>query len=177
MGLDRVDLLDAQMEEAYGLLRDRLEGLSDEEYLWEPVPGAWTLHRRPDGSWDYDYEEPDPEPAPFTTIGWRLHHVASCKVMYHEYAFGPRRRTWWTLENPGERGPMMQWLEEGQRLLASDLRSLDDDDELDAPRLTNWGEEWPTWKIFWTMIHHDAHHGAEIACLRDLYRWTHSSSG
>ncbi len=33
------------------------------------------------------------------------------------------------------------------------------------------GERWPTWRIFWTMIQHDAHHGAEIAMLRDL--WFH----
>ena len=39
-------------------------------------------------------------------------------------------------------------------------------------RLTNWGEEWPTWRIFWTMIEHDIHHGAEIGALRDLLRVT-----
>ena len=46
------------------------------------------------------------------------------------------------------------------------------DDELDGPRWTNWGERWPTWRILWTMIDHDAHHGGEIGCLRDLYRAT-----
>ena len=42
--------------------------------------------------------------------------------------------------------------------------------DLDAPRLTNWGEEWPTWRVLWTMIDHDLHHGGEIGVLRDLYR-------
>jgi uncharacterized damage-inducible protein DinB len=46
------------------------------------------------------------------------------------------------------------------------------DDELDGPRWTNWGERWPAWRILWTMIDHDAHHGGEIGCLRDLYRVT-----
>jgi hypothetical protein len=41
-----------------------------------------------------------------------------------------------------------------------------------GPRWTNWGERWPAWRILWTMIDHDAHHGAEIGCLRDLYRAT-----
>ena len=33
-------------------LRPRLDGLSDEEYLWEPVTDAWNLRRQPDGSYD-----------------------------------------------------------------------------------------------------------------------------
>ena len=41
---------------------------------------------------------------------------------------------------------------------------------LDELRLTNWGERWPTWRIFWVMAAHDLHHGGEIGCLRDLYR-------
>jgi hypothetical protein len=51
-------------------------------------------------------------------------------------------------------------------------RALDDlaDDDLTDLRLTNWGEQWPAWRIFWAMIGHDLHHGAEIGCLRDLYR-------
>jgi hypothetical protein len=38
-------------------------------------------------------------------------------------------------------------------------------------RSTNWGELWPTWRIFGAMIAHDLSHGAEIGCLRDLYVW------
>jgi hypothetical protein len=60
-------------------------------------------------------------------------------------------------------------LEEGHRLLRSDLVGVEDE-QLGQPRLTNWREEWPSWRIFWAMIDHDQHHGAEIGCLRDLYR-------
>ena len=52
-------------------LRPRLEGLTDDEYFWEPVRDCWTLHR--DGT--IDFAHPAPEPAPFTTIAWRLAHV------------------------------------------------------------------------------------------------------
>lgn len=50
-------------------------------------------------------------------------------------------------------------------------RVLDDLDETDMERMvsTNWGEQWPIWRIFWVMILHDLTHGAEIGCLRDLY--------
>jgi hypothetical protein len=27
-------------------LRPRLNGLTDDEYFWQPVPGCWTLSRR-----------------------------------------------------------------------------------------------------------------------------------
>jgi DinB superfamily len=168
-----VELLSRQMDEAYCMVRDRLEGLTEEEYFWEPVPGSWTLRRLPDGRWDADYAEPDPEPSPFTTIAWRINHIASCKVMYHEYAFGPRRLTFPDLPVPSTVHEALTMLDEGQRLLIADVQALEDPD-LAKPTLTNWGEEWPAWRIFWTMVHHDLWHGGEIGALRDLYR--HSGS-
>jgi len=81
------------MDEAYERLWRRLDGLSEEEYFWEPVPRCWTIHRDETGGWVTDYAEPDPVPAPVTTIGWRLVHVADCKVIYHDWAFGERRLT------------------------------------------------------------------------------------
>jgi len=169
--VSRVGLLLAQMDEVYGRLWQRLEGLTDQEYFWEPVAGCWTIHRDESGAWIHDYVDPDPEPAPFTTIGWRLVHLAECKLMYHEWGFGERKLTWPDLVAPSTTADATTALQEGQRLLRADLEGLDDH-ELDAPRWTNWGEQWPAWRILWTMIDHDAHHGAEIGCLRDLYRVT-----
>jgi hypothetical protein len=164
-----VNLLLAQMDEAWQILSDRVAGLTEEEFFWEPVPGCWTAHPDTSGRWVLDYAFPDPDPAPFTTIAWRLIHIATCKVMYHEYAFGPAQLTWDTLEIPSTVGATLAMLEGRQQRLRDSLKALADAD-LDVPRATNWGEQWPTWRIFWTMIHHDAHHGAEIGCLRDLYR-------
>ena len=65
-------------------LRARLAGLTDEEYLWEPVAGAWSVRPRGTaitsmaagaGELVIDWEYPEPAPAPFTTIAWRLGHV------------------------------------------------------------------------------------------------------
>lgn len=65
-------------------LRARLEGLSDEEYLWEPVPDCWSLRPRgastapiQAGAGDLviEFAYPEPVPAPVTTIAWRLGHV------------------------------------------------------------------------------------------------------
>jgi uncharacterized damage-inducible protein DinB len=164
-----VDLLSRQMAEAYRMIRDRVEGLTDDEFWWEPAPDCWTVRLQENGKWAADYDEPDPEPAPITTIAWRLVHVAECKLMYHEYAFGPAELVWPDLDSPHTAAAAIEALEDGQRVLTTDLEGLTDHD-LDGPRLTNWGENWPTWKIFWTMINHDLHHGAEIGTLRDLYR-------
>jgi hypothetical protein len=65
-------------------VRARLAGLTDEEYLWEPVVGAWSV--RPRGTavtamaagpeeLVIDWAYPEPMPAPFSTIAWRLGHV------------------------------------------------------------------------------------------------------
>jgi hypothetical protein len=162
-------LLAAQLDEAYRVVRDRIEGLSDEEFFWEPVPDCWTVRRRPNGLWMVDYRDVHPEPPPFTTIAWRLDHLAECKVMYHEYAFGPGRMTWPQIDSAHTATDAIAMLEHGQELLTSALDTLTDAD-LDAPRLTNWGDEWPTWRVLWTMIEHDEHHGGEIGVLRDLYR-------
>jgi len=163
------------MEEAWQTLRHRLEGLTDEEFFWEPVPGCWTVHRSETGCWLADYADPAPDPPPFTTIAWRLVHIASCKVMYHEYAFGAGKLTWDELEYPHTAVDAITWLEEGHGKLQAALGQLSDA-ELTEMRLTNWGEQWETWRIFWTMVFHDLHHGAEIGCLRDLYRAVHTAA-
>ncbi|MFB9209099.1 DinB family protein [Nonomuraea spiralis] len=65
-------------------VRARLDGLTDEEYFWSPVPDAWSVRPRGTsaapvqaGSGDFtiDFAFPQPVPAPFTTIAWRLGHV------------------------------------------------------------------------------------------------------
>jgi hypothetical protein len=167
-----VQLLTAEMGEAWETVGGRLEGLTDEEFSWEPVPGCWRVHQDEDGRWIVDYADPAPEPPPFTTIAWRLVHLAACKIMYHEYAFGLGQLTWDALDIPHTAADAMAWLEEGHARLRGALVSLNDAD-LEEMRPTNWGELWPTWRIFWAMISHDLHHGAEIGCLRDLYRHMH----
>ncbi|WP_318275774.1 DinB family protein, partial [Streptomyces pharetrae] len=61
--------------------------MTDEEYLWEPVPGCWSIRPRVKGpgpratflagvgDWGRDAAPyPHPWPPPFTTIAWRLSH-------------------------------------------------------------------------------------------------------
>jgi len=65
-------------------LRPRLDGLTDDEYFWEPAPGSWNVHPRGkstapvqggSGAMTIDFAFPTPDPEPVTTIAWRLGHV------------------------------------------------------------------------------------------------------
>lgn len=64
--------------------RPRLDGLTDAEYFWEPVPGCWSLRPREEATTPFpegpgpltaDIEFPEPDPVPVTTIAWRLGHL------------------------------------------------------------------------------------------------------
>jgi DinB superfamily len=166
----RVQLLLAQMDEAYARLMARLDGLTDEELFWQPVRDCWTVYQDRNGRWTYHYAVPDPQPAPMTTIAWQLVHVALCKLMYHEWAFGAAQLTWPELETPHSVQRITILLTTGQRQLREDLVPLGEK-QLDEFLLTNWGERWPAWRIFWTMIDHDALHTGAIGHLRDAYHW------
>src|SRR5438552_7941920 len=67
---DIIDLVDF----AFGRLRARLEGLSDDEYLWEPAPGCWSIRADEHGRMRGDWVQPV-WPAPLTTLAWRLGHI------------------------------------------------------------------------------------------------------
>lgn len=63
----------------------RLATLTDEEYLWEPCRGCWSIRPRAQarsamaaggGEWVIDFDYPEPDPPPFTTIAWRLAHLS-----------------------------------------------------------------------------------------------------
>lgn len=65
---DRLGLLLEQFDHAREMAEVRLRGLGDEEYLWEPVPGCWSIRRRGDattprafgpGEWVLDLGAPD----------------------------------------------------------------------------------------------------------------------
>ncbi|HKW69321.1 MAG TPA: DinB family protein [Candidatus Dormibacteraeota bacterium] len=169
--MSRLALLAATMDDAYARLNARLDGLSDEEFFWQPVPNSWTIFEDRPGNWTYDYEIPDPHPAPATTIGWQVVHLGTTRLMYHEWAYGPAKLTFPAIEVPHDVEGAMKLLSSGFELLREDLRH-ETEDGLDQPRKTNWGDLWPAWRIFTAMTDHDALHGGAIGALRDLYYWT-----
>lgn len=43
------------------VLRPRFEGLTDDEYLWEPAPGCWSVRPAPGGRFTIDWVRPEPQ--------------------------------------------------------------------------------------------------------------------
>ena len=108
-----------------------------------------------------------------------LEHVAWCKWMYEDYAFGSASMRG---DQPPlvpaagahvrQRDELLDWLAEGHRRWLASVRALPDDAELDRERLTNWGERLPTRTIIRMMIAHDFYHAGEINHIRALLQGT-----
>ena len=165
----------AWMRETVG---SRLAGLTDEEFQWEPVPGCWTVRPRASaiapiaggtGDWAYDYAIPDPQPPPFTTIVWRLNHIAGINDMYHEHVFGPATRDYDDVEVPHTAAQSIAWWHAGLDAVRDALLAAREVD-LDRVVSTPWGATRKVWDWVSTLLLENVHHGAEIGTLRDLYR-------
>jgi uncharacterized damage-inducible protein DinB len=122
-------------------------------------------------------------PGATRTIESMVLHVAACKIMYDDYAFGPGTNQWGSPEVEGRWEPgtapmaeAIDWLRETHRSFSEHVGELIDDG-LDRPRTTNWGELRPTRWIIATIIGHDFYHAGEINHLRsmlgtnDRWRW------
>ena len=156
-------------------LRPRLEGLTDDEYFWEPVPGAWSL-RPGAGGLTIDFAHPAPEPAPVTTIAWRLGHIlVGCLAMRSASHFGrePTDYGSWPYADTAA-GALAQLDAEYARWCAG-VRGLGEDGLLRpcGPAEGPFGDL-PMAALVLHIHREVIHHGAEICLLRDLY--AHSPS-
>ena len=159
------------LDEIWDRLSRRLTGLTQQEYLWEPVAGCWSVRPGPDGA-QVEVVFPPPEPPPVTTIAWRTWHIGlSCLAEYTSNGLGD-----WPLAVT-EHG---WYLDVTDALAAMQTAWLSFRTGLD--RLGEQGmqrELGPSWGPYqhepWAalVLHAQdelSHHGAEIALLRDLYR-------
>jgi hypothetical protein len=151
-------------------LRPRLDGLTDDEYFWEPVPDCWTVH--PDGAIDFTYPEPDP--VPFTTIAWRLAHVIVGVLAVRNYNhFGGPEASYLTWAYATDAATALQQLDDVYAQWIAGVRDMSEDD-LDRRCGPAEGPyaEYPFIALVLHIHREVIHHGAEIACIRDLYAHT-----
>jgi hypothetical protein len=162
-------------------LRPHLEGLSDDEYFWEPVPGCWSLRPRAEstsamaaGSGDLvaDFAVPEPSPAPVTTIAWRIGHLlVGVFGMRNASHFGGPPIDYMTVDWPTSAAAALERLDAAYDLWMSSISDLDRDalarpiGEAEGP----WAEL-PMAALILHIHREVIHHGAEILLLRDLYR-------
>ena len=179
---DRLGLLLDQLDSSREFSQARLEGLSDEEYLWEPASGAWSIRRRDQaltprafgrGEWVLDRDSPEPDPAPVTTIAWRLGHLHSCFAGRWEWTFGQRQEPVETLVDFTPSASLA--LERFWVLMDHwcDSVAAMTSEQLDTPGFGQYpyglDPQLPFIAIVWWTNREFIHHMAEIALLRDLW--------
>lgn len=163
-------------------VRPGLEGLTDDEYFWEPVPGAWSIRPRAEartalaaggGELVADFEFPEPVPAPVTTIAWRLGHVIvgvfGARNASH---FGGPAMEYSSMDWPGTAETALALLDDTYARWTKGVSRLDDAG-LAAPVGEAEGDfaELPYSALVLHINREAIHHMAEVALLRDLYRW------
>jgi len=145
--------------------RDRMKGLTDDEYFWEPVPDSWSLRPGPDGTWMMDGLGEHRDPAPVTTIAWRISHIGECLLTFTGRLFEDAPN----LPPPRSAADVDPFLDQCYQRWRDGLDTLSD-----------WGR--PLGRAFGIyakdtqadlvmhVLDELIHHAAEVALLRDLYR-------
>jgi hypothetical protein len=149
-----------------------MDGVTDDEYFWEPAPDCWTVRRQPDGTCMADWASPEPSPAPFTTIAWRLAHIGMFLNLRANHQFGDRTFSIETVAWPCSANAALAWIDQGFEDYRNGVTRLTDADLDVAPDgPSGWLD---TTFPFAMNVQHITleliHHGAEVALLRDLYR-------
>ena len=162
------------------LFRPRLAGLTDEEYLWEPTPGCWSIRPRGEsaspapigsGRWQRDDAPGDPDPAPVTTVAWRMAHltveVLAVRTASHFGGPAAHHETW---EHAGTADEALAQLDAAYGAWSAGVTALGEEG-LARPCGPAEGPfaEAPLADLVLHINREMIHHGAEICLLRDLY--------
>lgn len=189
MGVDwNAELVDQLEAHWRHQLRPRLDGLTDDEYFWRPVPGCWTLSRRGEstaplsagtGEFTMDYATPPHDREPVTTIAWRLAHLTEIfgPPTTSHFAGPPADRPAVTFSGTAQEA--LRQLDDGYDAWISDVRGLGAAG-LSRPQGTMSPPEYadvPLAKLILYTNVEVIHHGAEICLLRDLYLWKGKGDG
>jgi DinB superfamily len=175
MGADmgwNVELVDQLERHWQHQLRPRLDGLADEEYFWQPVPGCWTISRSAStGEYTMDSAESEHDPEPVTTIAWRLAHLIDVfgpPAVAH-FAVPPAEPPAVSYSGTAKRA--LRQLDDGHDAWISDVRGLGATGLLEPQGALSPPEfaDAPMARLVLYVNVEVIHHGAEICLLRDLY--------
>ncbi|WP_194919489.1 DinB family protein [Catenulispora rubra] len=173
----------------------RLEGLTDAEYLWQPVPECMTIRRTDEGVYRADSRLPkapsspdardardatdttdsldneaDDPAAPVTTIAWRMWHIGSDCLRGYLSFFEDVPALGDPFEWPGTADRGILAMEEDWARFITRIEGLGDERLMQpmGPR----AEEFADASFLALALHaldEVAHHGGELGLLRDLY--------
>lgn len=160
-------------------LRPRLDGLTDDEYFWQPVPDCWTISRRGAssapmsfgaGDFTWDFGEPQ-DPEPVTTIAWRLAHlIVGLAEMNGSHFDGPPAHIA-TFNYAGTAKEALRQLDGAHDAWVNGVRSLGDVglSRRQGPTVPPEFADAPMARLVLYTSVEVFHHGAEVCLLRDLY--------
>jgi hypothetical protein len=162
-------------------VRPRLEGMTDEEYIWEPVPGCWSIRPRAEartemvggaGELVAEFAFPEPDPAPVTTIAWRMAHLRIGVFGQRNAShFGRDPIDYGTAVYAGDAATALAELDDEYARWKKGVAGLDDEG---LARAVGPAEgpyaEFPYAALVLHINREAIHHASEILLLRDLYR-------
>ncbi|MGW7680100.1 DinB family protein [Kribbella sp. NPDC054772] len=178
-GAEVADQLDTHWRER---LRPRLDGLTDDEYFWQPLPGCWTVSRRGEssapisfGSGDFtmDYAEPPHDPEPVTTIAWRIAHLIGGLAATNGRYFGGEESIIDTYPYAGTAGEALRQFDVEYAAFVDGVRRLGTAGLGEPQGYPPAFADAPMAKKILYCNVEIVHHGAEICLLRDLYLHNH----
>jgi hypothetical protein len=165
---------------AWQRLRNRVDGLTDDQYFWEPFDGSWSVRKTADGfrhdGFGEDGDRVPIEPPPFTTVAWRIAHIVD--ILQED-----RTATWFGQEVaaadgqppvPGSAAEAITALEHAYAVWRSRLAALTPE-VLDQPIGAVGGPyaENDCTDFALHILDELIHHGAEVGTVLDIYRGQH----
>ena len=168
------DLLHVQLDHVRVSTRWVLEGLTDDEFLWQPTTPCWSVRPRDTGSvgwgageWICEDQWPPPDPVPVTSIAWRIVHLAAWIDIYRDWTFGSAGTGLGDFEVPPDAAGGLRWLFAAQDRFCDAVENLAEGEALEL-RPAHYGDDVPVVQLVTTIAAEQVHHVAEAGVLRDL---------
>ena len=162
------------VDRAWSVIEPNLRDLTDDEYFWEPAPGAWGVRKREDvrspdcwgrGAWAVEHCFDGSVTPPATTIGWRLMHAYDCTNDFTSRAFGQGGVDWNELEVAGTAADAVVLMTGAIKRLRDQLAASNDDVLLGVGDANDIR---PRTDLLGQALLEAIHHCAEIGVLRQL---------
>ena len=171
----------AQWDYVVEVLTERLAGLSDEEYLWQPAPGSWTVRLDEAGGRnlvDTEVWAPTGDAAPPRSIAWSIGHLGSGVAIRADWLVGAHRAEHADFDWPLTADAGVRFMLDGLALWRNGLATMTDAD-LDTVGRSAYPHgldpELPLIEIVWWVAKELIWHSAEIWFVRDLYAASRSA--
>lgn len=150
---------------------DRLVGLGDDEYFFEPVAGCWSVRETEPGHWTIDGVAGAQDPAPVTTIAWRMTHLAGHVLGgFATWLCDGGSPYGGDVDVPHAASAAVSLLERNWSRWLAGMRALDVEGWRAplGPQFGPYADE-STHSLALHVFDEFVHHAAEVAVLRDLY--------